>query len=273
MADEKVGIIRALFRYVRFWNWRQARYILDAADSQFSGSPQGIAAAFDMQQDKMVNQFKQLRDAIAEVESVLEGKRQQLEQLNGEEEDLLIKRDGALAQAEAAQEAGDSEGYAQHAQAYERFDARIEEIEQTQARLNAEIEETEQTMKRYMLQLTEMQAEIQKLPQQKAEAIAEHVSATKIIELNDRLGGIQTSLDRGPIDAVVNKNKQLTAKARVTEKLAGTDVKLQDQEYARVGRTSTSKDKLAASLAARKAEREGKKAAEPAEGEQERPQI
>ncbi len=258
MAEEqRVGIIRAIFRYFRFWNWRKARGIMDAADQQFTGTVDGIGAAFDMQRDTMVKRFQGLRDAIAQVEGVLEEKRSRLEKLNEEEEDLLKKREGALTLAEEAKVAGNTDEYDKHAAAFERFHVRVEEIEQTQERLRTEIGETSGTMDRYLLQLQDMQAEIEKLPTVKAEAIADFVSAKQIIELNDRLQGLETSIDRGPISAVLDANRQLTAKARITEKLAGADVRVQDKAYEKAGRVSTARSKMEEMMAARKAEKEG----------------
>ena len=273
MAEEKVGIIRAVFRFFKLWNWKQARGIIKAADEQFTGSTDGISAAFDIHQDKVVAQYKDLRAAISEVEMVLEEKRSRLESLNEEEEDLLGRREGALNLAQEAKEAGDEEGYAKHAAAFERFQNRIDEIEDTQGRLEAEVNETSGTMKKYMLRLQDMQAEVQKLPQQKAEAIAEFVSANRIVELNDRLQGLETSMDRGPISAVLDANKKLTAKARISEKLAGTDVRLQDKEYARAGRESTARSKMDEMLAARMAEKKVDPVAAGATKEDDRPQI
>lgn len=276
MAEEKVGILRAIFRYLRFWNWRKARYIIDAADSQFTGSVDGISAAFDMHHDTMVQRYQGLRDAIAEVEAVLEEKRSRLESLNEEEEGLLQKREGALALAEQAKAAGDNEEYEKHASAFERFQTRIDEIEQTQARLGAEIGETGDTMSRYMIQLQEFQAEIQKLPVQKAEAVADFVSSKQIIELNDRLQGLETSIDRGPIAAVMNANKKLTAKARITEKLAGADVRVQDKAYEMAGRGSTARQKMDEMLAARVKDKQAKEEPEKAPEEKDkdsRPEI
>ncbi len=273
MAEEKVGIIRAIFRYFRFWNWRKARGIMQAADDQFTGSVDGIGAAFDMHRDTMVQRFQGLRDAIAEVEAVLEEKRARLEGLNEEETELLKKREGALTLAEQAKAANDQAEYDKHAAAFERFHVRIEEIEATQERLGAEIGEASGTMDRYMIQLQEMQAEIEKLPREKAEAIADFVSAKQIIELNDRLQGLETSIDRGPISAVLDANRKLTAKARITEKLAGADVRVQDKAYERAGRVSTARSKMDEMLAARAAEKE--KPEEPPEEEKvdTRPEI
>jgi hypothetical protein len=256
MAEEKIGIFRAIMRYFRFWNWKKARGIIKAADEQFTGSVDGISAAFDIQKDKMVSQFQGLRDAIAEVEAILEDKRARLEALNIEEEDLLGKREGALARADEAQEAKDMAAYDKHSSAFERFQVRIEEIDQTQERLNQDITDTSQTMDRYMLQLQEFQAEIEKMPTQKAEAIADYVSASQIVELNDRLQGLETSLDKGPISAVMEANKKLTAKARISEKLSKVDVRLQDKEYAKAGRQSTARSKMDEMLAARRLEKE-----------------
>jgi len=277
MTEQKVGILTAFFRYLRFWNWRKARYILEAADEQFTGSVDGIGAAYDMHRDTMVERFTGLRDAIAQVEAVLEEKRGRLEKLNQEEEDLIAKRDGAMALAEETQSKNDSEGYDKHAAAFERFHVRIEEIEQLQERLRGEIDETSQTMGRYMMQLQEMQTEVERLPQQKAEAIADFVSAKQIIELNDRLMGLESSIDRGPLSAVMEANRQLTARARISEKLAGADVRVQDKEYARAGRVSTARSKMEEMMAARKAEKEGAKKVAPVEekkaDENDRPQI
>jgi len=264
MAEEKIGILRAIFRYLRFWNWKKARGIIKAADEQFTGSVDGIDAAFDIQKDKMVTQFHGLRDAISEVEAVLEDKRSRLEDLNIEEEDLLDKREGALAKAETAKEADEMKAYEKHASAFERFHVRIDEIEQTQERLNEEIKTNSESMDKYLLQLQDFQAEIERMPQQKAEAIADFVSSKKIIELNDRLQGLESSMDKGPISAVLEANKKLTAKARISDKLAKADVRLQDKEYEKAGRESTARSKMDAMLAARKLEKD-KKAGAPEE--------
>ncbi len=273
MAEEKIGIFRAILRFFRFWNWKKARGIIKAADEQFTGSVDGISAAFDIQKDRMVTQFTGLRDAIAEVEAVMEDKKSRLEELNEEEDELLKKREGALALAEEAKAANDDTEYEKHAHAFERFQVRIDEIEQLQERLRVELSQSSETMNKYMLQLQDFQAEIEKMPQQKAEAIADFVSSKKIIELNDRLQGLETSIDRGPISAVLDANKKLTAKARISEKLAKSDVKLQDKAYEAAGRQSTARSKMDQMLNARKLEKEEKSGKTKTKESEDRPKI
>src|SRR3989338_11416382 len=101
--DEGPGIFTALWRFFTFYRWRKSAAISRAADAQFTGSARGIADAFDIQQHGMVREFNDARDAISEAEAVIEDKRQRLDALNAEEEELITKRDGALARAEEAQ--------------------------------------------------------------------------------------------------------------------------------------------------------------------------
>lgn len=273
---EQVGFWTGLKRFLTFYWLRKGLGLARKADEQFTGSAQGISDAYDIQQDRMVAQYRELRDAVAQVEMVIEQNRQTLENLNSEQEELIQKRDGALTLAEQSEEG--SEDYTRHAAAFERFQNRIDEIEVQQEATETKISELEQAMKKHMQSLTDLQAEIERLPTEKAEQIAEFISNQKIVELNERLQGIQTSMDRGPLDAVRRANRELSAKARISERLAGTDVRQQDAEYAKVGRGDTAKSKMEAMLAARRAERgeapaeETKEAAaEPSEDE--RPEI
>ena len=143
-----------------------------------------------------------------------------------------------------------------HKAAFERFQGRVKQIEVRQGELTDDVKAQEERMLGFERQITSLQAEIQNLPAQKAQAMADFVSNQKVIELNRRLQGLQASIDRGPLDAVLQANRELAARARVSERLSGTDVRAQDAEYAEAGRSSSVDDDFGAMLAARKAERE-----------------
>src|SRR5262249_51130571 len=160
------------------------------------------------------------------------------------------KRDGALTRFEQA--TADDEK-AKHKAAFERFHGRLKEIEARTKQLTADLESQQGRMSGFERQLTGLQAEIQNLPADKAQAVADFVSNQKVIELNARLQGMQESMDRGPIDAVLAANRELAAKARVSDRIAGTDVRRQDQEYAEATQKSASDDDFNAMLAARRA--------------------
>jgi hypothetical protein len=81
-------------------------------------------------------------------------------------------------------------------------------------------------------------------------------------------------MDRGPIDAVRKHNRDLSAKARIANKLAGADVTVQDNQYEKAGQKSAASDRMAQMLAARQAERTARTGEKPAEAATtERPKI
>ena len=58
------------------------------------------------------------------------------------------------------------------------------------------------------------------------------------------------AFSRLPRGAVLQANRELAAKARVSERLSGTDVRAQDAEYADAGRSTSIDDEFGAMLAA-----------------------
>jgi phage-related tail protein len=264
----------AIWYYVSFKFLWGSEAIRQAADRTFTSSAAGVAKAYDLEHDKRVKEYKSLRDAVSQVEALLEDSRQRLQDLNKEEEGLLAKRDGALHMFEEAQFKNDANAMQQHRAAFDRFDAQIARIEEQQTSLDQQLNGSEQQMRVHLDRLTALQSEVQALPEEKARAIAEYVSSTKLVELSDRMQGLKSSMDRGPLDAVRQHNRELSAKARISQKLAGADVNVQDSQYTKAGQRSASSDRMAQMLAARQAERTartGEKPAEPATAE--RPKI
>ncbi len=264
----------AMWYYVSFKFLWGAEAIRQAADKTFTSSAAGVAKAYDIEHDKRVKEYKSLREAVSQVEAVLEDSRLRLRDLNKEEEGILAKRDGALRLFEEAQAKNDANAMQQHRAAFERFDAQIARIEEQQTSLEQQLSGSEDQMRIHLDRLTALQAEVQALPEEKAQAIAEFVSSTKLVELSDRMNGLKTSMDRGPIDAVRKHNRDLSAQARVAQKLAGADVTVQDAQYSKAGQRSASSDRMAEMLAARQAERTARTGEKPAEtSTTERPKI
>lgn len=253
MPEEGIGFFRALVRFITFYKWRKALGLIRAADAQFTGSTQGISDAFDLHHDKIVTQYNALENSVAQIEVVLDGNRTSLDELNKEEESLIEKSEGALALGES-----EPDKLNFHRAAYNKYQTRIGEIEAEQARLAAEIAEDTKTVDELLLQLSDLDAEVQRLPASKAKEISRFIASTQKIAVRDRLRNLQTSIDRGPLDAVLKANRELTAKATIASKIMGTDARLQDKKYEQAGRQSVSNSAFDQMLAARKAEREAK---------------
>ena len=246
----------AIRRWFNFFFLRRSEDVRRSADGQFTGSVDGIRAAYAIDRDRLAKDFRGLQEAVAQVLTVVEDKKIRLERLDTEEQDLQTQLNGAIRAAEQAQASGDTPAYEKAQAAYSRYKARLTEIDANQERLTADVAQLETSIQSHMSRLTEFQARLEALPAEEAETVAEFVSAKQIIELNNRLMNASDSLKEGPTATVREQVRQMSSQARITEKLAGTDVRLQDQEYAQLGRELEGSDSLEAVLKARKAQRE-----------------
>jgi len=242
-------------RWFDFFFLRRSEDVRRSADGQFTGSVEGIRAAYAIDRDRLAKDFRGLQEAVAQVLQVSEDKKIRLERLDAEEKELQSQLNGAIRAAEQAQATGDTASYEKAQAAYSRYKARLTEIDASQEQLTAEVAGLEKSIQTHMGRLTEFQARLEALPQEEAETVADFVSAKQIIELNNRLMNASDSLKEGPTATVREQVRQMSSQARITEKLAGTDVKLQDQEYATLGKQMEGEDSLEAVLKARKAQR------------------
>lgn len=254
--------LSAIWRFVTFGFLRSSEDVRRAADEKFTGSTGGIRAAFAIERDAVARDFRNLQEAVAGVLNVVEERKAELVHLNEEEKLKIQQIEGALAAAEQAQADGNNEAFERAKAAHVRFSQRVTEIDARQEALSAQITQLETSMTTHMSRLTDLKARLERLPQEEAESISEFVSARTITDLNNRLMNAGDSLHDSPVAAVKEKVRSMSAQARITEKLAGTDAKLQDHEYERLGRESSSGTNFEALLAARKAQRDGVKTEE-----------
>jgi phage shock protein A len=245
---------------------RGSRRVNEAADKVFTGSTSGIADAFDEARDAMVKDYRGLAEGVTELEMNTEFMRVQLERLNKEHETLTRKREGSLSAIEKATTPAER---APHEAAFGRFQTRIKEIEERRTILETDIQANAGKIQNYKTRLTKMQAEINGLAAKKAETIADRVMSENIIKLNERLSGLQTSYDRGPLEAVLAETERLKARAKVSESLAGTDVAAQDAQYEAGGVQASVDSELEAMLAARVAKRKEQTGKEVDKGQKE----
>ena len=147
MADEQMGLFRAFWRLMTFYGLRRQLGLVRAADRMFTGSTEGIGDAFDLHRDQLIGRYNSLFDAFGQLETVLEEKRLESEALAKELRDLGVKRDGALTMYERANRAGDAEEKQKHKAAFERFQARIKQIEVRQGELTDDVKVQEESMR------------------------------------------------------------------------------------------------------------------------------
>jgi DNA repair exonuclease SbcCD ATPase subunit len=251
-----MGIFESLWRFVSFYQLRKAMGLARAADAQFTSSADGISDAFDIHREKLVNEYRQFLNALSEVENAVEQKRNRLISIQKNKKEAEHALEGALSIYEEAQTKGDKKTMDDAEKDGNGFRADVNRLADQEKELAADIESQQQRLGQLENKLSTMQAEIAKLPSEKADAIADFVSNKKLVEASERLMGIRSSIDTGPIDAVRKANEELAAKARVAGRIAGTDAQEKREKYLKAGEESAAGTDFQKMLAARKAERE-----------------
>lgn len=273
MADNSTtnyGIIRSIFRFFLMWNWRKARGIAEVADAQFTKDARGIGFAFDMAVDQLVGNLRGIQEGLSLVEVEVAKRESNLAGLNKKEKTLIEERDGAIIRVEQSKNDADIQKWTAYAATK---DTEILDVEKKQAEeedalkvLRAKVAELERN---YM----DLQRERKKLEEEKGITIAEFQSNQAIVALEQRLQGLTTSFDKGPIDAVRKANAELSAKAKVTLRTSQRDINRVDADLATEARAAASQDRIKQMLAERAAKRGVATGEVPAANTTERPSI
>ncbi len=251
-----MNVLDSLWRFVTFYQFRKAMGLARAADAQFTSSADGISDAFDIHREQLIKEYKEFLNALSEVETAIEQKRNRLEAVKKSKKNSEHALEGALTLYEQAQATGDKKQMEEAETDGNAFRAEVNKFTEQETELNADITEQEGRLGKLEGRLSTMQAEIAKLPGEKADAISDFVSNKKLIEASERLMGLKSRMDSGPIDAVRKANDELAAKARVSGRLAGTDSDEKRNKYLKAGETSAASTDFQKMLAARKAEKE-----------------
>ena len=247
MAKSKEGFFSSISRLFESFRKRKEHDIGNVTTEHFTGSVEGIDSAFELHREDLLRQFGELRGAVAGMEAVLEEKRSRLESLNREEETLLRQRDGAVTLAEQARAAGDTSAYARHEEAFERFETKIERIELNQARVEAEIGGASATLTSSMERVQAMREALEDLSRRRTETLTDFVSNRQLLELDESLHNMESSLDRGPLASVLQANRELSARARLSAELSQPNASA-EQDYEEAGRAAISRGRLEALL-------------------------
>jgi chromosome segregation ATPase len=254
--SERIGLFQAAWRLISFYKLRQAMGLVRAADAQFTGSADGISDAYDLHHEQLVHEYKEFFSALSEVESAIESKRARVKEIQEKRKKSEKALEGALSVYEKAQTAGDQAAMTEAEHDGESFRKDVNRLTEEETGLNTDITAQQARLGDLEGRLTSMQREIQNLSVEKADAIADFVSNKKLIEAQERLMGLKSRMESGPIDAVRKANMDLAAKARVAGRLAGTDADHKLDKYVDAGEHSAANSDFKKLVEARKAEKE-----------------
>ncbi|MDZ4837387.1 MAG: hypothetical protein SGJ27_26675 [Candidatus Melainabacteria bacterium] len=237
-----------------------------AADAQFTKDATSKAMAFDLYGEDLEKDFTALADAITQAEIAVQTKRDARDSSKTSKKDAEKALTGALSAYEVAQAsftAARTDEDRAHWQAQmdeaqkdgTQFQADITRLAAQFVELKAEVEGHEEKLEELMGQLEEIQKEMANLPAEKAQAIADHIANSKLLEAYERAMGMRKTANRRPIDAVKEDNKAMATKTKVVGKIAGVDADKKRAKYVSQGEKEEAGTDFQKMLAARAAQR------------------
>jgi phage shock protein A len=226
--------------------FRKIGYLLtgkvDSASEGLSQNPQVIRANFDRIIDEKKARIGQYKDAVARMIAQEENKLARIKDLTGEIERLEKLKEGAAGKAKSVVEWLRGEGksmteikanedYQRCLSAFNDFTSTLKEKEQHVAELEADVNELESTIGHHKVQLQALLREIDKLKTESSETVADVITAREEQQINDMLAGVSTDRTGRELEELRELRQQAKAGARVSREMAGTDTKVQENEF------------------------------------------
>lgn len=285
--------LSAIMTRISNWWTKKGMDQEEAADQDWTKDAQSKARAFDLYAEDLEKEFTEFRSAIEDADGAVQTKRdlkETAERTKAESEQAFAgalheyeAAEGRLAEAQKELAGAGSDGARKAAEKKvkqaekdmadaQKNGAQFEkDVAEWTTKLEALTEElegeggAEAKLEELLAQLEEMQKEMANLPAEKAEAIAAHISNTKLVDAYDRAMGMRKKANRRPIDAVKEDNKKLAARAKITGKIAGVDADKTRKKYIQAGKTENAETNFAKQLAARKLAKEQATGGKPVE--------
>lgn len=202
-----------------------------ATDALLTASPDAIRSQFRKTREDWVNDYNQMKDAVAELCKIRQSKSDEVERLQRTADQLSKKMAGAI---ELFKKNGDEA----LRESYSRFASEREKLVIREDELVEQITEQEVLIETYKGRLLTLQENIEKLKEEEAATVADIVSSRKINELNDKLKGLSTDTQAKNIDAIREARQKAKAKAKLSTELSGADQFVLDNKLMQAGQAS-----------------------------------
>ncbi len=226
--------------------FRSIGYLLtgkvDDANKNIAKNPQVISATYNRVIEEKKGRINQYKDAVARMIAQEEGKLARIRDLSKEIERLEQLKEGAAAKARQvvqglkAQGKGEAEvkadeDYQRCLAAFNDFTSTLEEKSEHVRELEAEVKELEGTIGHHKVQLQSLLREIDKLKTESSETVADVITAREEQQINEMLAGVSQDRTGRELEELRDMRQQAKAGARVSRELAGTDTKVQENEF------------------------------------------
>ena len=244
-------MFRAISKYFRAV-WYLVTFRIDKASETLRMNPGVVSANYDRIINEKRGRINQYKDAISAMIAQEESKKQKLKAVTEEVERLEKLKAGAAAKARQVAERhnGDPEATKQDPEyqkcqtAFRDFSSTLSEKQSRVEELEGDIEQLMDNVNRHKLQIQTQLRELEKLGEEKHDAVASILSAKEEQQIADLMTGISEDRTSEELRELRELRQKASAKARVSRELAGLDTKQAEAEFMDFASSSEANDEF-----------------------------
>jgi len=218
-------------------------------------NPEAVRGAYeDIIRDKKGN-IQRYKQAIGQLIAIVEQKKSTVQGLTDEVDRLEKLKSGAIAKAQQTATALQGEGltqeeikthpeYTRCVTAYQDFNSNLTEKNGRITELETEIEGAQADIESHKLQITSLHRDLDKIKSEQSEAVADLITAREQEEISDMLSGISMDGTSAELTRMREIRERAKARSKVSQELAGTDSRSEEEEFLSAARSSSASDEF-----------------------------
>jgi phage shock protein A len=244
-------MFKAIGRFFRAIGYMFTGKVNSAADS-ISNNPTVISATYDKVIEEKKRRLNEYKDAISAMIAQEESKKDKLSKLTEEVQKLEKLKSGAAARAKQLVDKynGDVNAvkndpeYLKCQSAYKDFSSTLAEKQQHALEIEDDLKQLMSNVNGHKNQIQSLMRDLDKLKEEKHDAVADILSATEEKQIADMVNGISNDKTNEELHRLRDLRQKASANARISRELAGMDSKKAESEFMEYAQKSAADDEF-----------------------------
>jgi phage shock protein A len=244
-------MFRAIGRFFRAIGYLFTGKVNSTADSM-SNNPTVISATYDKVIQEKKRRLNEYKDAISAMIAQEESKKQKLSTLTEDVQKLEKLKSGAAARAKQIVEKyhGDVDAvkndneYLRCQSAYKDFTSTLAEKQQRAKEIEDDLKQLMTNVNGHKSQIQALMRDLDKLKEEKHDAVADILSATEEKQIADMVNGISNDRTNEELHRLRELRQKASANARISRELAGMDNKKAETEFMEYAQKTAADDEF-----------------------------
>ena len=242
--------------------WYLMTFRVDKAGETLRMNPGVVSSNYDRIINEKRSRLNQYKDAISAMIAQEESKKEKLRQVTEEIGKLEKLRSGAASKAKklVEQYAGDVEAvkrdpeYQKCQSAFKDFSSTLAEKQQRATEIDEDLKQLVANVSGHKTQIQSLMRDLDKLKEEKHDAVADILSATEERQIADMMTGLSNDRTSEELRELRELRQKSAAGARVSRELAGLDTKKAEAEFMEYAQSSDADDEFDALIGLAKKE-------------------